>query len=85
MSVLTFEHKPFGLDWQAPAFLRRLFATEKTPGRRHVELNDLPDHLLLDIGIDPRSAPLSLEEAVARPDLAHGGVVSANLRTAAKS
>ena len=85
MSALTFEHKPFGLDWHTPAFLKRLFATNKAQGRHHVELKDLPDYLLLDIGIDPRSAPLSLEEAVARPDLAHGGVVSANLRTAARS
>ena len=85
MSALTFENKPFAFDWQVPAALKRLFAAKGKQGRLHTQLKDLPDHLLLDIGIDPRSAPISVHEAIARPDFAHGGVVRANLRTAAMS
>ena len=38
--------------------------------RRERELTSLPDHMLLDIGIDPRSVPNPAGEMLARPDLA---------------
>jgi hypothetical protein len=85
MSALTFEHKPFALDWRLPALLKRAFAARLAPGSLYTALKILPDHLLLDIGLDPRSAPVSLEEAIARPDFAHGSVVLAKGRIAAKS
>ena len=85
MSVLTVEHKSLSFAWHLPAFLKRFFAAKETQGRLYAELKDLPDHLLLDIGIDPRNVPQSLDEAIARQDLVHGSVVAAQYRAAAKS
>lgn len=85
MSAITVKHTPLHFDWHLPAFLTRLFSAARVQERLYTELKDLPDHLLIDIGIDPRSVPLSLNEAIARPDLAHGGVVTAHGRVAAKS
>ncbi len=85
MSALTFERKPFATDWHLPVLLKRAFAARFAQGRQYSELKELPDHLLLDIGIDPRCAPVSLQEAIARPDYAHGGVVLAHARTVARS
>ncbi len=85
MSILTFEHKPLPFAWHVPAFLKRLFAAKGAQEHLYTELKDLPDHLLLDIGIDPRNVPQSLDEAIARQDLAHGGVVSAQHRAVARS
>lgn len=83
MSVLAVEHKSLSPDWHLPAFLKRLFAARVAQGRLHANLKDLPDYLLLDIGVDPRQVPMGLDEAIARPDLAHGGVVTTGFRTAA--
>ena len=85
MSILAFEHKSLPFSWHLPEFLNRLFAAKVEQGRLYTEMKDLPDYLLLDIGIDPRNIPQSLDEAIARQDFAHGGVVSAHHRTIAKS
>ena len=45
----------------------------------------LPDHLLLDIGVDPRDVPFNVAGEIARPDLAHSGPATATFRTIAKS
>ncbi len=85
MSVIAIHRVSPSIAERVLALLQRLIETEGAQGRLYKDLRNLPDHLLLDIGIDPRGAPLSLDEAIARPDLAHGGVVAAKHRAAAKS
>ena len=85
MSVIAIHSASPSIVERVQALLQRLIKTEGAQGRFYKDLKNLPDRLLLDIGIDPRSTPLSLDEAIARPDLAHGGVVGAQHRTAAKS
>ncbi len=85
MSVIAINRLSPSIVERAHALLQRLLPAEDTKGRLYKDLKDLPDHLLLDIGIDPRHTPLSLHEVIARPDLAHGGVVTTAFRTVAKS
>ena len=85
MSVIAIHRASPSIVERVQALFQRLIETEGAQGRLYTGVKNLPDHLLLDIGIDPRSTPLSLDEAIARPDLAHGGVVGAQHRAAAKS
>ncbi len=85
MSVIAINRISPSIVERAHAVLQRLFPAEETTGRLYKDVKDLPDHLLLDIGIDPRHTPLSLHEVIARPDLVHGGVVTSGFRTVAKS
>jgi len=69
-------------------FAQRLFAgLEKKPGHPRLprELSSLPDHLLVDIGIDPRWVPNQAGEIISRPDLTRDGVVVPIWRSTAKS
>ncbi len=85
MSALTFERKPFATDGHLQVLVKSILSASVAQARQYTQLKELPDHLLLDIGVDPRSAPVSLQEAIARPDYAHGGVVLAHARTVARS
>ena len=85
MSVIAIHRTSPSIVERVQALLQRLSKTEGTQSRLYKDLKNLPDHLLLDIGIDPRRTPLSLDEAIARPDVAHGGLVAAQHRSAAKS
>jgi uncharacterized protein YjiS (DUF1127 family) len=67
------------------ALLHRLFAAGSSQGRFYRSLKRLPDHLLLDIGVDPRDVPVNGEGETARPDLALTGLAARMFRTAAKS
>jgi uncharacterized protein YjiS (DUF1127 family) len=67
------------------ALFHRRFAEASSQGRLYRNLKDLPDHLLLDIGVDPRDVPVSAEGGIARPDLAFSGLGAMGFRTAAKS
>jgi hypothetical protein len=49
------------------------------------ELASLPDHLLIDIGVDPRWVPNPAGETISRPDLSHSGLATPIWRSAAKS
>jgi uncharacterized protein YjiS (DUF1127 family) len=72
--------------WWLP--VRRAFAAaERQTGRRRLprELASLPDHLLLDIGVDPRCVPHPAGEIIARPDLTRTGLVPPVWRSTAKS
>jgi len=68
--------------------VRRVFAaTEKKTacGRLPRELGSLPDHLLLDIGVDPRCVPNPAGDLFARPDLTRKGLVPPIYRSQARS
>jgi hypothetical protein len=68
--------------------VRRLFAERSkkaSHNRLPRELNSLPDHVLLDIGVDPRCVPNPAGEMISRPDLARNGLVSPVWRSTAKS
>jgi hypothetical protein len=45
----------------------------------------LPEYLLLDIGVDPREVPVSVDEAGARPDLLWQEAAAMTHRMVAKS
>ncbi len=85
MSVLTFEFASPSLISRLPELLRRLWETNTSPVRNFHNLKTLPDHLLLDIGVDPRDVPFNVVGEIARPDLAHSGPATATFRTIAKS
>jgi hypothetical protein len=59
--------------------------TKASQVRDYDELKALPDHLLLDIGVDPRDVPFNVAGEISRPDLAHSGPGTAAFRTIAKS
>lgn len=85
MSVLTFELASPSLISRLPELLRQLWETNTSRVRHYHDLKALPDHLLLDIGVDPRNVPFNVASEIARPDLAHSGPATATFRTNAKS
>ena len=85
MSIAAFAPASPSLIERAHALLALLFASHPSKGRRHRSLKNLPDHLLLDIGIDPRNVPTNTEQEIARPDMAHRGLTGLVFRTVAKS
>jgi uncharacterized protein YjiS (DUF1127 family) len=85
MSAITFTPASSAKGFNPHALFHRLFAAERPQGRMYRSLKDLPDHLLLDIGVDPRNVPVRTEGVIARPDLVYLGVNAAGLRTVAKS
>ncbi len=85
MSVLTFEITSSSIISWLPALLRQLWMTKASRARNYNELKALPDHLLLDIGVDPRNVPFNVVREIARPDLTHSGPATAAFRTNAKS
>lgn len=81
------EFRASGFEERWWPLLRRLLAASERE-RRHPlprELVALPDHLLLDIGIDPRSVPNPAAEAISRPDLAFNSLTTPRWRSTAKS
>jgi uncharacterized protein YjiS (DUF1127 family) len=85
MSAITFSPASSATGISARALFHRLIAAQRPQGRLYRSLKDLPDHLLLDIGVDPRDVPARTETLIARPDLAFKRIGAAGLRTAAKS
>jgi hypothetical protein len=67
------------------ALFPRRFTGSSSQGRLYRSLKDLPDHLLLDIGVDPRDVPVSAEGGIARSDLVYSGPAAMAFRTVAKS
>ncbi len=62
-----------------------LFAGKKSQGRLYRDLKDLPDYLLLDIGVDPRDVPVRAEEGSARPEVLWREAAAVRFRTEARS
>lgn len=95
MSDQRCEMSDFVSDYRTTAFAGRwwlfvdrlLAAIEKKTGQRRLpkELASLPDHLLIDIGVDPRWVPNPAGELIARPDLSHSGLATPVWRSASKS
>ena len=85
MSITATRPVSFAIAARLRTLQERLFAGKGPQGRLYRDLIDLPDHLLLDIGVDPRSVPSSADDVIARPDLLYTGPAAAVFRTAAKS
>jgi hypothetical protein len=85
MSVTALNPVSFSLTERAHALLSQLFAGKSAPGRLYRNLKDLPDHLLLDIGVDPRDVLSGVDEVIARPDLLWQDAAATSFRTVAKS
>ena len=66
---------------------RQFAGVEKKTGHPRLprELDSLPDHLLIDIGVDPRWVPNLAGEIISRPDLARSGLAVPIWRSTAKS
>lgn len=81
------EFRASGFEERWWALLRRLLAASEQNSRRQLpqDVVSLTDHLLLDIGIDPRSVPNPAAEAISRPDLAFNGLTPPRWRSTAKS
>lgn len=65
--------------------LTSLLARNKTQPVLPAELASLPDHLLVDIGIDPRDVPNPAGTGAADPDLARYGIPTSLLRAIPRS
>jgi hypothetical protein len=85
MSVVAFTPASNSIGARLHALLTHLVPEKTSHGRLYRDLKNLPDHLLLDIGIDPRNVPGNTEAEIARPDLVHRGVGATVFRTVAKS
>jgi uncharacterized protein YjiS (DUF1127 family) len=83
MSVIVIN--PASPAFSLSALFRWRFSVSSSQGRLYRDLKDLPDHLLLDIGVDPRNVPVRGEGGIARPDLLYQELTAAALRTAAQS
>jgi uncharacterized protein YjiS (DUF1127 family) len=83
MSAITLQ--PASPTFSLSALFRWRFTGSNSQGRLYRNLKDLPDHLLLDIGVDPRDVPVSGKREIARPDLAFSGLGATGFRTVAKS
>jgi uncharacterized protein YjiS (DUF1127 family) len=85
MSAIAINPASPALGQSLNALFHRLFSAGRPQGRLYRNLKDLPDHLLLDIGVDPRDVPVNGEGGIARPDLVYAGPGAMGFRTAAKS
>ena len=84
MSAITLSHASPSLSDRLHALVSRVFAGRSAQGRLYGGLKDLPDHLLLDIGVDPRKVPPRGGETEAGTALDFK-VAAALFRSAAKS
>jgi uncharacterized protein YjiS (DUF1127 family) len=85
MSAISLHPASPSISASLRALFHRSFAEASAQGRIYRSLKDLPDHLLLDIGVDPRNVPTRTEGEIARPDLVHHGLGAMGFRTSAKS
>ncbi len=65
--------------------LSPLFAGKGPQGRLYRGLNDLPDYLLLDIGVDPRDVPVRGDGTGARAEVLRRESTATSARTSAKT
>lgn len=85
MSITATRPVSHALTERLHALLAPLFAGKKSQGRLYRGLKDLPDYLLLDIGVDPRDVPVQAEKAGARAEVLWQEAGAMKCRTAAKS
>ena len=83
MSIAATRPVSFSLAERLHALLSPLFAGRSRQGRLYRGLKDLPDHLLLDIGVDPRDVAVRTEEAGEGPMLLLREATAIGFRTAA--
>ena len=70
MSVLTFEITSQSIISRLPELLRQLWVTKASQVCNYNELKALPDHLLLDIGVDPAMC-LSMSRVKSQDRISH--------------
>jgi uncharacterized protein YjiS (DUF1127 family) len=85
MSAITLRPASPSISRSLRALFHRRFAGSRSQGRLYRSLKDLPDHLLLDIGVDPRDVPARGEGEIAQPELVYAGQGAMRIRMAAKS
>ena len=85
MSITATRPASHSLVESLHTLLSPLFAGKNAQGRLYRGLKDLPDHLLLDIGVDPRDVPTRAGEAGTRPDVLWQDAAAMGFRTVAKS
>ena len=85
MSITAARPVSHSLAERLHALFSTLFVGKSPQGRQYSGLKDLPDYLLLDIGVDPRDVPESADEVIARPDLLWQEAAAISFRTAPKS
>jgi hypothetical protein len=85
MSAIAFNTAPFDLTSGLSRLLGLLALDKRLPDTASSNLKDLPDHILLDIGVDPRAVPTLLSEELARPDVFYQSLTAAVARNTAKS
>ncbi len=85
MSVTSTRPISFVISECFSVFRERLFPGGNTTDRFCEVLKDLPDHLLLDIGVDPRDVPNRNSQEILHHNLLHGGRATTAFRTVAKS
>jgi uncharacterized protein YjiS (DUF1127 family) len=85
MSTITFTPASPAISSSVRALFRWPLAAVRPQGRLYRSLKDLPDHLLLDIGVDPRDVPGNSDQVNARPELLWHGATAKTSRTTAKS
>ena len=85
MSITAARPVSHSLAESLHALLSLLFAGISAQGRLYGSLKDLPDYLLLDIGVDPRDVPVRAEESGARAEVLWQDAAAVAFRSAAKS
>ena len=85
MSIIAFAPVSPPITERLHALIQEVVTGISAFGRSYKKLHYLPDHLLLDIGLDPRDVPQVVDALIARPDLAYSGLAARIFRTVAKS
>lgn len=85
MSAVITHSSPFRLLHSVQEALANLIHRQARPVDTYETLHALPDHLLLDIGVDPRTVDRSLTCLISDDDTIFGRRLSTLTRTTAKS
>ena len=85
MSITATRPVSHSLTGSLHALLLQLFAGKSPQGRLYGGLKDLPDYLLLDIGVDPSDVPVRGEEMGARAEVLWGDASAISFRAVAMS
>lgn len=85
MSITAASPVSHSLAERLHALLSPLFAESRPQGRLYGGLKDLPDYLLLDIGVDPRDVPVRGDGTGARAEVLRRESTATSARTSAKT
>jgi hypothetical protein len=85
MSILTISPAQPTLSERLQLLLQRFFAGKRGAIRPNMNLADLSDDLLLDIGAEPRDVPNRTDEMRVVPYRSYGGLAAAAVLNSARS